>query len=163
MAITRAKDELFLTACHYRRIHGRIFETVPSRFLTEIDPELITAERSTATAKAASYQAGYGQSYSARAAGADRGGQVSSFGHLRGGGDWPVAGSGRGSSAGGQVSDEDEKWRTGQAVYHEDYGAGVIVQVKPTPSSGPLVVVRFESGHMAQFFTKFTKKLEIEE
>ena len=52
-------------------------------------------------------------------------------------------------------------WRAGQAVFHEDYGQGVIIQVKPTPNSGPLVVVRFETGKQAQFFTKFSTKLEV--
>ena len=45
-------------------------------------------------------------------------------------------------------------------MYHDEYGSGVIMKVSPTPSSGPLVVVRFESGKTAQFFPKFTTKLE---
>lgn len=156
VAITRAKDELFLTACHYRRIHGRLFETLPSRFLTEIDPELITAEKSAASARSQGRPA-YGGGY---------GGYPGSSGYGAGQGYGPGTGDRRAAadeSRGGQVSgSETGKWRAGQAVYHEDYGSGVIVQVKPTPSSGPLVVVRFETGKMAQFFVKFTSKLEIE-
>ena len=55
---------------------------------------------------------------------------------------------------------EASPWRAGLAVYHEDYGAGVVIKVNPTPNSGPLVVVRFETGSQAQFFPKFTTKLE---
>ena len=48
----------------------------------------------------------------------------------------------------------------GTAVYHDDYGSGVVTAVKPTENSGPLVVVRFETGKEARFFPAFTSKLE---
>ncbi len=41
VAVTRARDELFLTSCGYRRIHGRSMDFVPSRFLREIPRELV--------------------------------------------------------------------------------------------------------------------------
>ena len=41
VAITRARNELTLTSCRSRRIHGRIAELYPSRFLTEIPQELM--------------------------------------------------------------------------------------------------------------------------
>jgi len=143
VAITRAKDELYLSACHYRRIHGRLFETLPSRFLTEIDSELITAERSAGASNSAAARRGYS------------GGYPSGYGP-RG----PRAGAPGEGPASSKYG--DSPWRAGQAVYHEDYGSGVITQVKPTPNSGPLVIVRFETGKMAQFFTKFTTKLEVQ-
>jgi len=43
VAVTRAKDVLHLSCCHWRRLHGRLYETAPSRFLTEIDGSLIQA------------------------------------------------------------------------------------------------------------------------
>jgi DNA helicase-2/ATP-dependent DNA helicase PcrA len=129
VAVTRAKDELHLSACHWRRLHGRLYETVPSRFLSEIDPELLqtVAGRKTSTGAASS-----GPGYISSAA--------------------------RQSPL--QAATEKSPWRAGLAVYHDDYGSGVVVKVSPTPSSGPLVVVRFETGRQAQFFPKFTKKLE---
>jgi DNA helicase-2/ATP-dependent DNA helicase PcrA len=142
VAITRAKDELYLSACHYRRLHGRLFETLPSRFLTEIDSELISAERSSGASRSPSAQRGYSGGYS---------------GYGPQGPARPAAAAPTNSSKYG-----DSPWRAGQAVYHEDYGSGVITQVKPTPNSGPLVIVRFETGKMAQFFTKFTTKLEVQ-
>ncbi|MFW5643936.1 MAG: ATP-dependent helicase, partial [Alkalispirochaeta sp.] len=36
VAITRARDELRLTSCRYRRVHGRLTDLLPSRFLSEI-------------------------------------------------------------------------------------------------------------------------------
>jgi DNA helicase-2/ATP-dependent DNA helicase PcrA len=115
VAITRAKDELHLTTCRWRRLHGRLFETSPSRFLSEI--EVSRLERLIGTRSDGEPAARMG----------------------------PTA-----------------FWRAGQAVYHDDYGAGVVIKVSPTPSSGPIVVVRFETGKQAQFFPKFTTKLEIQ-
>jgi len=45
-------------------------------------------------------------------------------------------------------------------VYHDEYGQGSIIKVSMTESSGPLVIVQFESGKIAQFFPKYTRKLE---
>jgi DNA helicase-2/ATP-dependent DNA helicase PcrA len=126
VAVTRAKDELHLCACHWRRLHGRLYETAPSRFLSEIDPSLLDV---VGGRKATRDYAGSGFVGAAS---------------VHGGGD----------------SASEAHWRAGMAVYHDDYGSGVIVKVSPTPSSGPLVVVRFETGRQAQFFPKFTKKLE---
>jgi DNA helicase II / ATP-dependent DNA helicase PcrA len=148
VAVTRAKDELHLTSCRWRRLHGRLFESLPSRFLSEIDPSLLrtVAGRGSRTTSGAPSGVGYPRErelpFDASRAGAS-------------------ARGGPGSRAGAsRAAAEAGPWRAGLAVYHEDYGAGVIVKVSPTPSSGPLVVVRFESGKQAQFFPKFTKKLE---
>jgi len=135
VAVTRAKDELHLSACRWRRLHGRLYESEPSRFLSEIDASLLRtlAGRGSRPTSAYGYPRERPLPYDpskggARKAGADSGSGI---------------------------------WRAGQAVYHDDYGSGVILKVSPTPSSGPLVVVRFETGKQAQFFPKFTKKLEV--
>mgnify|MGYP006274770433 CR=1 FL=1 len=41
VAVTRARSELYLTSCRYRRIRGRLMELSPSRFLSEIPRELM--------------------------------------------------------------------------------------------------------------------------
>ena len=58
VAITRAKNELYLTSCHWRRLHGRLYETMPSRFLGEIDGSLI--ETLKAKKSVGAYGPGYG-------------------------------------------------------------------------------------------------------
>jgi DNA helicase-2/ATP-dependent DNA helicase PcrA len=130
VAITRAKDELYLSSCHWRRLHGRLYETAPSRFLSELDASLIRTLGRRET---------------------------------RLGGAFAGAGYGAGPRASASRTDESGPWRAGLAVYHDDYGSGVVLKVSPTPSSGPLVVVRFETGRQAQFFPKFTTKLEAQE
>lgn len=42
VAVTRARRELHLTSCRYRRLRGRVSELSPSRFLEEIPEDLIT-------------------------------------------------------------------------------------------------------------------------
>ena len=41
VAVTRARDELYLTSCSSRRVHGRRLDLIPSRFVGEIPRELI--------------------------------------------------------------------------------------------------------------------------
>jgi DNA helicase-2/ATP-dependent DNA helicase PcrA len=41
VAVTRARDELYLTSCSSRRVHGRRHDFIPSRFVGEIPRELI--------------------------------------------------------------------------------------------------------------------------
>ncbi|MBL8968772.1 MAG: UvrD-helicase domain-containing protein, partial [Spirochaetaceae bacterium] len=151
VAITRAKDELHLTACRWRRIHGRLFETLPSRFLSEIGAGKIEFAGSRAGASGA-------RAASGGAAGGAAGGAVprtQGYGYGAAGRQGRAAESAAGASprspgAPRQGSAAASPWRAGQAVYHDDYGAGVILKVTPTPSSGPLVVVRFETGKQAQ-------------
>ena len=132
VAVTRAKDELHLTSCRWRRLHGRLYETGPSRFLGEIESDFLEAPKP----------------------GRGSGGAIGRAG---------AAASPRWASgaASGAAARESGPWKAGLAVYHEDYGSGYVLKVSPTPSSGPLVVVRFETGKQAQFFPKFTTKLEV--
>lgn len=41
VAITRARNELYLTSCRTRRVHGRMVDLIPSRFLSEIPVDLL--------------------------------------------------------------------------------------------------------------------------
>src|SRR5690606_29948287 len=41
VALTRAEKELILTTCASRRLHGRIMENIPSRFLAEVPEDSI--------------------------------------------------------------------------------------------------------------------------
>lgn len=63
VAVTRARDELFLTSCSFRRIHGRTMDLVPSRFVGEIPRELVEISGDlpgTAPAAQTQYPAGTG-------------------------------------------------------------------------------------------------------
>jgi DNA helicase-2/ATP-dependent DNA helicase PcrA len=47
VAVTRAQDELTITSCRSRRIHGRFMDLLPSRFLGEIPEDLLVMENNT--------------------------------------------------------------------------------------------------------------------
>jgi len=153
VALTRAKDSLYLAACRWRRIRGRLFETTPSRFLTEMDHTMYEFWKSGASVSrpipAHFPRALPASGPNTRTPAAQ--------------GETPRAGSYGGqaprrpeSGAGPSISE----WKAGQSVYHDEYGQGAIIKVSVTESSGPLVIVQFESGKIAQFFPKYTRKLE---
>ncbi|MGB4586804.1 MAG: 3'-5' exonuclease, partial [Rectinemataceae bacterium] len=129
VALTRAKDSLYLSACRWRRMRGRLFETTPSRFLTEMDPknyEFWKSGPSVSRPLPAHFPK-------------------------------PLPSSSPGPRVAASTGPE---WKPGQTVYHDEYGQGSILKVNATESSGPLVIVRFDSGKIAQFFPKYTRKLE---
>lgn len=136
VALTRAKDRIYMTACHWRRIHGRLFETQPSRFLTEIDPSLY---RLWGEMPQTGYRTLRPGSEAAQARGAS-----------------PSITQGHGTA---QVPKGPE-WKVGMKVYHDEYGQGVVIKTTDNENSGPLVIVQFETGKVGQFFPKYTKKLE---
>ena len=144
VALTRAKDKLYLTACRWRRMRGRLFETTPSRFLMEMNPSLYefwkggsSASRPMPTpfprTNPASVERPKAGFYGGRPANTPKPSETA------------IPGSG---------------WNRGQTVYHDEYGQGSIIKVSMTESSGPLVIVQFDSGKIAQFFPKYTRKLE---
>ena len=104
VAVTRARDALYLTSCSYRRLHGRVMELVPSRFLNEIPAELV---------------------------------HEATTGHRR---------------LTGGVTDE---YPVGSAVYHDDYGMGVVASSRHN-GTDLVVQVRFETGRVATFLPRYT-------
>ncbi len=168
VALTRAKDSLYLSACRWRRMRGRLFETTPSRFLTEMDPERYEFWKSGASVSRP-VQAHFPRSFPGARAIASQGGGASATGSR------PLAGSYGGSAPRGpamaapaarqgsgarNAGAQSSEWKQGQAVYHDEYGQGAIIKVSFTENSGPLVIVQFESGKIAEFFPKYTRKLE---
>ena len=167
VALTRAKDSLYLTACRWRRMRGRLFETTPSRFLTEMDPERYEFWKSGASVSRP-VQAHFPRSFPGARAMPSQGGAAPI-------GSRPLAGSYGGGAARGMAAAapsaqpgsgarnaaaQGSEWKQGQAVYHDEYGQGAIIKVSLTENSGPLVIVQFESGKIAEFFPKYTRKLE---
>ena len=53
VAITRAREELYLTSCRTRRLHGRTLDLMPSRFLGEIPAELLHSGGRSSSGRAA--------------------------------------------------------------------------------------------------------------
>ncbi|HPY04673.1 MAG TPA: UvrD-helicase domain-containing protein [Rectinema sp.] len=129
VSVTRAKNQLYLTSCRWRRIHGKLFETMPSQFLSEIDPSLYKMwgdSRNKMRAVPSQYRSSSTVAVSSQS----------------------------------DTSTKRSEWTAGMSVYHDEYGNGTVIKVTPSQSAGPLVIVQFETGKTAQFFPKYTKKLE---
>ncbi|MFP4426977.1 MAG: ATP-dependent helicase [Spirochaetaceae bacterium] len=127
VACTRAENELYLTTCRYRRLHGRLLDFLPSRFLSEIPEELIERE-----------DRGYGRS-SWNPAGLTYGRR------------------GFGGNSAGAIPPEEEfpELDVGTAVFHDEYGRGYITK-KWYNGREVIVLVHFESGMNGQFLPKYT-------
>lgn len=127
VAITRARQELYLTSCRYRRVHGRMTDLLPSRFLSEIPQELVNLiPESTAVPQSAQRRA---------------------LSALRSGG-----AGGRGGSG---AAAPDHPFPRGTTVYHDNYGAGVVTRAWYTGAEA-VVLVQFETGATAQFLPAYT-------
>jgi DNA helicase-2/ATP-dependent DNA helicase PcrA len=148
VSLTRAKDKLYLSACRWRRIRGRIMETSPSRFLTEMDPSLYEFWK-----LGASISRPQGL-FPRRSIPGSQPAQGSTGVSVI-----PKAGS-YGARPSASPSSAASEWKRGSSVYHDEYGRGSVIKVSMTESSGPLVIVQFETGKIAQFFPKYTRKLE---
>ena len=136
VAITRARERLYLSHAHARSIYGSTQHNPPSRFIGEIPSEHV----------AASGVGSLGVSGSGWEKRGDRGG---TFGHGAGGGGGRVFGggapavSGTGFGSGAKRSTGPkppaETFTVGDAVDHKAFGRGRVVSVK-----GDALEIRFE-------------------
>ncbi len=127
VAITRAKHEVYLTSCRFRRVHGRMTDLLPSRFLAEIPPELVHVE---SDSPAAGFGTASGRAAQRRALSSFRGGRVG-------------------------ADPAEHPLPRGTAVYHDNYGSGVVTKAWYSGNEA-VVLVRFETGATAQFLPAYT-------
>ena len=172
VSLTRAKDRLYLSACRWRRIRGRIIETSPSRFLTEMDPSLYEFWKLGASASRPQTGAFPRRSFPVNQRPGGSTGvtlipKAGSYGARPLSSPSTPASNHSAYPAGSKAREQADtgavpgsEWKRGQAVYHDEYGRGSVIKVSMTESSGSLVIVQFETGKVAQFFPKYTKKLE---
>jgi DNA helicase-2/ATP-dependent DNA helicase PcrA len=66
----------------------------------------------------------------------------------------PPAGAPRQPPAGPGKASSDGRWRTGERVFHDDHGYGAVVDIREG-DEGPVIRVRFETGHEVRFFSAF--------
>ena len=131
VALTRAKDKLYLTHARSRRRGGEILPSMPSRFLESLPPGLLD-EKSTSSLFAPSWGGGTGAAWNR--GGAWRGGArpaTGGFGTRPAGGGWqsrpsevrpaeqPVAPE--------EVSQDAPRYVKGERVRHRRFGSGAIL------------------------------------
>lgn len=135
VAITRARERLYLTHAHSRSIFGSTQHNPASRFIGEIPNEHLEAS-------------GVGSSGYAGTGHAKRGDRRGAFGHGAGmdrregrvfGSGAPRAGAGTGSAPAAKAGGPKEAFETGDTVDHKAFGRGRVVSV-----DGDQLSIRFD-------------------
>lgn len=121
VAVTRAREKLYLTFADTRMIFGRTQYNVPSKFLGEIPSALLLERDPSDPPPTKTARPQQGQGTSGRAAGA--------FGGRAGTSRTPV------------VAAKVEEYHVGEKVEHDKFGAGIIVRVQGEGADALLEVV----------------------
>ena len=134
VGITRAKDELYMTACSKRIMYGRIEYMGPSPFLQEINPDRLKI--------LGHLPFGFKKSSSAKAV-TSHNGDFGEFGL---------------SHPDTQTDPIKRKYCRGTKIFHDDYGYGMIVSSTTTQDEQYAVTVQFENGGIKKFLPKYQEK-----
>jgi len=130
VAITRARERLYLTHAHARSLYGSTAHNPPSRFLGEIPEEHVTAS-------------GIGSAGMSGTGYAKRGDRGGTFGHGAGSGGGRVFGGGAprqaGPTAPKQPVQPSEKFAAGDRIDHKTFGRGTVTEV-----NGDKLTILFE-------------------
>ena len=138
VAMTRAKESLYLTSCRMRRVFGTVQTRTPSRFLSEIPPDLLEIISTEAPAAGGAWKTG-GDAWSTDAGYAGGGARATDAGY---------------AGAGGYAEGAAAFYEGGE-VHHGEYGRGVVT-AKWYNGEDYLVSVRFSSGKEARFILKYS-------
>jgi len=139
VAITRAKRKLTLTTFNRRHQYGRSIPEAPSRFLAEIDNDLVDSLSLYERSPFASY------------GGVRRGNR---YGEGQQGDGWRGGRRRVDSDITLDAEDDEARFAVGVAVFNDDYGAGEVIERK-RDGSQHILTVRFQSGKVAHFIEKY--------
>ena len=163
VAITRAKEELFITNARSRMLYGSTSRNRPSKFLSDIPPELTTGSDRQRRAAYESVQ--WGAKPAAQGAwggaasswqGAGRGASSPAPGRSAAwsGGGFSAAGTAKAAPAG--PDDTKTRWKAGDAVLHNTFGKGRILSVTPM-GNDCLLAIAFEQAGTKKIMANFAR------
>ncbi len=169
MAITRAKEKLYITNASSRMLYGSTSRNRPSRFLLDIPAEVVDGHTARSY-DAAYYAAGRTSVAHAGTTGGGFGRAVSvgraEGGSVIGGSAFPAAGSARpldggGISAGGGAARRPSAvppahWKPGDLVSHKVFGAGKILSAVPM-GNDTLLEIAFERVGTKKIMANFAR------
>lgn len=131
VGITRAEKQLYLTNTYSRMLYGRSQSNPPSRFISEIDPDVLEAENPTA----GSYPFDQTNASSMAKPRQIHRAQATTYHESH------VA-----VKASGSVGAEKEAWQVGDKVEHRKWGKGTVVQVNNSSADIELTIAFPEVG-----------------
>ncbi|MFW5863084.1 MAG: 3'-5' exonuclease, partial [Spirochaetota bacterium] len=133
VGITRAKDRVYLTNAHQRRVYGNTQDKLPSSFLNEIPPELLKTTTHGPQENSVSYNAA--PAWGRNSIHEKRVPRESA------------------PSPGQAIS--DSQYSVNQRIMHPRYGTGKIVEIQGKGDNVKLTI-RFSSGGSKSFLEKHT-------
>ncbi|MFC6314306.1 DNA helicase PcrA [Lapidilactobacillus achengensis] len=160
VGITRAQQQLFLTNAYARMLYGRTQSNPPSRFLNEIDSEVLVEENH-ATANVGSpfpFDQGRGGRYNGATGGGNASQRREQNRQAR-----ALAPSYQATkqakTASGSVGAEQVGWQVGDKAEHRKWGVGTVVQVSGTGDDVELAIAFPEIGikNLMAVFAPITK------
>ncbi|MBO5928832.1 MAG: UvrD-helicase domain-containing protein [Clostridia bacterium] len=151
VAITRAKQELYITNAESRMLYGSTTRNAPSRFLADIPTELTEEHKAAPRYRYGGFGGGFSSSSSWG------GSTYSSF-------DTPTrkapattakVGIGGGISASSKKTTADV-WNVGDVVSHKTFGTGTITAVQPM-GGDTLLTIQFDKAGLKKLMATFAK------
>lgn len=159
VAVTRARNELYLLCARARKIWGRTSYQHPSRFLDEIDSSLVSVQGIRPGSLHASGFEGFSSLGEKRREHLSAAKPSSSWGSS--GGSLIQKGFGANAKTFAMKTVHDEAdagplFPVGQRVYSDSYGEGEVVNVRMN-GDREVIEVRFGGGRKATFISKFAQ------
>ncbi|NCB02167.1 MAG: ATP-dependent helicase, partial [Spirochaetia bacterium] len=153
VAVTRARKELFITSCTRRMVFGRTNYQIPSRYLNEIPKELVTLEGRKAP-REQSFNKGYHGYGSLENKRIHHNANIFTSSPKA-----AILNSVTKFVNSASHQEEKKLYTLGMKVFHDQYGEGLIQQIKSMKGK-EMIDVRFSSGKNATFFAS-SQVLEI--
>ena len=162
VAITRAREELYITRAQSRMLYGQTNRNAPSRFIADI-PRTLTEEvdrrrpvtvdfgSSMGGSRYGSYDYAYNKQGYTKTAAAQHSHEA-----FRSTGDRPMGSRSTMSSAAAKPTPSACNWKVGDRVAHASFGEGVIMGM--TPMAGDtLLVIQFDKVGQKKLMANYAK------
>jgi len=130
VAITRARQRLYLSFSQTRMLHGQTRYSLKSRFIDELPEQTLKWLTPRAQPRAAGWREGWGGAWEGFAGEAGRRGGATRGGGRSGGAAQDTGRLGAGELRAAQRFDRGVAFRVGQSVAHARFGEGVIVNIE---------------------------------
>ena len=128
VGMTRAEEKLYLSACRRRMLYGRLQQNKLSRFVDEVDADLVESKTRNFVSSRTHHSANDGQKASQRVKLSAR---------------RPVA---RTQKRSRPVQNPTIDWQVGDKVDHRVWGVGTVIQVSPSKSDTTLHIAFPDQG-----------------
>lgn len=158
VGITRAREQLFLSYARRRWLFGTGQDRMASRFLDEIDPDVVDQEESRSSYGGGYYGSG-GGGYGAGSSGSSYGQGAPRAGQGVGKMQWKSGPGAKSAPAAG--SGTDANFAGGDRVHHQKYGPGSIIATETTPSGQKVTILFDGEDRERNFLTMYTPLTKI--